>query len=382
MTEKVTRHIDGETARELWGRAAARCQFSDCNRLLYKSPVTQERVNIGQRAHIYSFAAKGPRGRGPYVTKPAGLNKVGNLMLVCYDCHKKIDQDKKGTRYTADLLKSWKLAHEERVRIVTEITPNKKSKVVFFGSKIGDARSPLQYDGAVEAMFPTWYPAEDRPINLSMRSSDDDSMPEYWSVEQRNLQKEFDRQIPARLEEPGPHHFSIFALAPIPLLIQLGALLTDKPGVAVYQLHRDPKTWKWQPHPGGFAFNVFKPKDNKGTPVLVLSLSGKIGYERVSAVVTGKLSIWEITVDEPHNDFLRSEAQLSMFRALAPKVMAAIGAAHPSIKELKIFPAMPLSCAVELGRIRMPKSDPSWLIFDQNNKHERFIPALTIGAQK
>src|ERR1035437_8343935 len=49
---------------ELWGRAGARCEFSDCNRLLYKAPVTRERVNLAEMAHIYSFSKDGPRGRG------------------------------------------------------------------------------------------------------------------------------------------------------------------------------------------------------------------------------------------------------------------------------------------------------------------------------
>ena len=382
MPKDVTRYIDEKTERELWGRAAGRCQFADCNRLLYKSPVTQERVNIAQRAHINSFAKDGPRGRGPFNAKPSGLNKVGNLMLVCHDCHKKIDGDTKGARYSAELLKTWKEAHETRIRIVTGISPNKKSTVILFGSKISDDRSPLQYDAAVEAMFPTWYPSEERPINLSMRSSDDDSMPEFWATEVRNLQKEFDRQVRGRLDEPGPHHFSVFALAPQPLLIQLGALLTDKLSVAVYQLHRTPKTWQWQPHPADFGFTVIEPQDKSGIPVLIFSLSAKIAPDRVATVLPGKLSIWEVTIDQPHNDFLQSGAQLSMFRSLAPKLMANIAAAHPGIQELNIFPAMPLACAVELGRIRMPKADPAWHIFDQNNKHQRFIPALTIGDTK
>src|SRR5947209_2122793 len=100
MPKEVTRYIDAKTERELWGRAAARCQFGDCNRLLYKSPVTQERVNIAQMAHIYSFSEDGPRGGGPFNRKTKGLNEVGNLMLVCYDCHRKIDQDKAGARYS------------------------------------------------------------------------------------------------------------------------------------------------------------------------------------------------------------------------------------------------------------------------------------------
>ena len=64
--KEVTRYIKKEVERELWARAAGRCQFNGCNRILYKSPVTQERVNISEKAHIYSFSEDGPRGWGPF----------------------------------------------------------------------------------------------------------------------------------------------------------------------------------------------------------------------------------------------------------------------------------------------------------------------------
>jgi len=90
MVAKVTRPIDRKVERELWARAAARCQFSGCNKLLYKSAVTQESVNVSQNAHIYAFSENGPRGWGLFKTKPTSLNDVSNLMLMCYDCHKKL----------------------------------------------------------------------------------------------------------------------------------------------------------------------------------------------------------------------------------------------------------------------------------------------------
>lgn len=382
MPKDVTRHIDRKTERELWGRAAARCQFSDCNRLLYKSPVTQERVNIAQMAHIYSFSEDGARGRGPFTRKSKGLNEVGNLMLVCYDCHRKIDQDKAGERYSVALLKSWKQAHETRIRVVTGISPSKKSHVVLYGSRIGDEHSPLQFDAAAESMFSaSWLPADDRPVNLSMACSHDDSSREFWESEAVHLRKQFERQVRDRSEQGNPNHFSVFALASQPLLILLGSLLTDKVPAAVYQLHREPSTWKWQSHPENFAFNIIQPDDKSGMLVLAVSLSAKIARERVSAILPGKLSIWELTIDDPHNDFLRSEAQLSMFREVARKLIAAINASHPDQRELSIFPAMPVSCAVELGRVRMPKADMAWQIFDQNNKHGKFIPAIKIGTK-
>jgi hypothetical protein len=376
---KLTRSIDRATERELWARSGGRCEFRGCNKLLYKSSVTQERVNIAQMAHIYSFADSGPRGRGEFKKKTTGLNNVGNLFLVCHVCHRKIDKDITGVRYSAALLKNWKDEHETRIRIVTGIKSTQKSHVVFYHSRIGDERSPMEFDGAVEAMFPKWYPADERPLDLSMRSEEKDSSDRYWQTESCNLQKAFDRKIRDLIESGEAYHFSIFAFAPQPLLIQLGTLFTDKVHATVYQLHRETRTWQWQPHPNGFAFNITEPEDKSGIPVLAFSLSAKIAPERISTVLPGKLSIWEMTFTGPNNDFLRSEAQLSMFRSAVRKAFVDIHADHPGAPDVKIFPAMPISCAVELGRIRMPKADPPWTIFDQNNQHRRFIPALTIG---
>lgn len=377
---KLTRAVKREVERELWGRAAARCEFSDCNKLLYKSPVTQESVHLAEKAHIYSFSKDGPRGWGAFWKNPIGLNDVPNLTLVCHDCHLKIDQDKEGERYSADLLKTWKLEHEARVRIATGISANKKSHVVLYGSRIGDENSPLQTSVAFDAMFPDWNPADDRSVNLSMTSALDDSTKEFWAAQAAHLRKEFTRHILPRIEEAQPNHFSVFALASQPLLIQLGSLFTDKVPAIVYQPHREPKSWKWQPHPEGFQFRINEPTDKSGIPALVFSLSDRIGPDRVEVVLGGKVSIWEVTIDQPHNDFLRSEAQLSMFRETVRKLIVSIKAAHPHVSDLKVFPAMPASCAVELGRLRMPKADLPWVIYDQNHKHQKFIETITIGG--
>lgn len=377
---KLTRAIKREVERELWGRAAARCEFSDCNRLLYKSPVTQESVNLAEMAHIYAFSKKGPRGWGLLGRTPAALNEVGNLMLVCHDCHKKIDQDKQGTRYSAELLKKWKADHETRVRIATGISANKKSHVVFYGSRIGEENSPLRAAVAFDAMFPDWNPADDRCVNLSMNSALDDSTREFWMAQEAHLRREFDRQIRPRIEEAQPNHFSVFAMASQPLLILLGSLFTDKVPAVVYQPHREPETWKWQPHPDRFQFRVNEPKDKTGIPVIAFSLSAQIHPEHIRSVLANRASVWEVTIDHPHNDFLRSQAQLAMFREAARRLMGTIETAYPTAAHLRVFPAMPASCAVELGRVRMPKAALPWVIYDRNPKHEKFIETITVGG--
>lgn len=380
MHREITRHIKKEVERELWARSAGRCQFLGCNRLLYKSPVTQEQVNIAETAHIYSFSKSGPRGWGPFSLDKLSLNLGGNLLLVCHDCHKTIDKDKDGTRYPAELLMGWKRQHEERIRVVTGISPDKTSHMVLYGARVGEELSPLDHLSAAEAVFPDWYPADERPVILSMSCEHEDRVPEYWSTEERHLRAAFDRQIVPRISADKSCHFSVFALAPQPLLVLLGSLLTDKIAAEVYQLHREPRTWRWQSHPQGFRFDVIEPRDYDHPPALVMSLSDRVAPERIMSVIGDDISIWEITVDDCHNDFLRSSAQLSMFRETLRKLMVRIKQMHGQSAPLSIFPAMPVSCAVELGRIRMPKADMPWIVFDQNNKLGKFEKAITISG--
>jgi hypothetical protein len=380
MAKEVTRYIKREVERELWARAAGRCQFDGCNRPVFKSPVTQEQVNISEKAHIYSFSEHGPRGWGPFVTHRAQLNNVSNLMLVCQDCHKTIDQDEKGERYSAELLLKWKEQHERRVAIVTGINPNKKSHVILYGANIGEQTSKLQPEAAKAALFPDWYPADELTIQLSMNWEGKDDQDAYWKTESQNLKIAFNRQIRPLLDGGNVSHLSIFALAPIPLMTMLGSLLTDKVPAQVYQLHREPlQTWKWLEGPANFTFQVKQPASFEHPPALVISLSDSIAPARVTAVLGEAVSIWELAIERPHNDFLKSKEQLSQFRETVRQLIVDIGKAHGKDTPLAIFPAMPVACAVDLGRIRMPKANSPWIIYDQNNKHNKFIRALEIG---
>ena len=78
---------------------------------------------------------------------------MGNLLLLCHDCHKKIDAAKNGGRYSDKLLRQWKANHERRIATVTGIEPSKKSCVVIYGANIGDEASVLQSNQAKWALF-------------------------------------------------------------------------------------------------------------------------------------------------------------------------------------------------------------------------------------
>jgi hypothetical protein len=300
-------------------------------------------------------------------------------MLLCYPCHKEIDKHKDGGRYSADLLREWKAIHVRRVVVATAIAPEKKSHVVVYGANIGATKIDVQSADASLALFPEWYPSREEPVRLNMSWEGRDDRPDYWPVEDGNLRKVFDRDILPLIGNGG--HFSVFGFAPMPLLIRLGTLFSDRVPVEVYQRHREPApTWRWSTGHPPVPYQLRSPKNIKGQPVLVLSLSANISYERVEEVLGADCSIWELAVHKPHNEFLKTREQLSAFRASAREILARILEAHGAKVPLAIFPAMPVATSIEFGRVWMPKASMPWHIYDHNQAARGFTKVLEIGG--
>jgi SMODS-associated and fused to various effectors sensor domain len=379
--KEVTRKVKEPVCLMLWGRAAGRCEFGGCNKPLWKSTVTQELVNIAQKAHIWAFSSDGPRGNKGIPKKK--LNELNNLLLVCHECHQKIDKERDGGKYTVALLQSMKAEHERRIEIVTGVHPKKKSQIVLYWSNIGDHPSLLNYADTAEALFPLHYPVDDRPIFLGTPDStvrDLDSA--FWTREVESLKFKFEQRVRVPYGTRGIPHLSVFALAPQPLLILLGTLMTDIPKGEVFQLHREPQGWKWPARARAPDFQVIEPMDTTGAPALVLSMSGSITDDRIKKVLGDKAAIWTVTIPKPNNDFTKSRRQLAEFRALMRPLLDKIKSVHGQTAPLNIFPATSVAIAVELGRVRMPKADMTWLVYDQVNKLGGFIPAIKIEEQE
>jgi len=377
--EVASREINRSVESMLWGRAAGRCEFEGCNRELYKSRVTQEPVNIAQKAHIYAFSAAGPRGnRG---VERRSLNNIENLMLVCGDCHINIDKKWTLKRYTAPMLQKWKRAHEQRIARVTEIGPDKRSHILLFHANIGNHRAPLHYRQAADAVFPYRYPAEDHAFEFGCGNSplSEETESLFWEAESQSLDDHY-AAVRRRIDRGDVTHLSVFAIAPQPLLIRLGTLLGDIVPTDVYQLHREPRsTWKWPVRTKTTsAFEIRRPASTTGPPALVLALSATITADRITAVLGPEAAIWTVTVPVPHKEIVKSPDQLSEIRALLRQLFDEIKAAHGQTALLHVFPAMPVSLAVEFGRARSPKADMPWRIYDQVNTLGGFVPALEI----
>lgn len=345
---------------------------------LWLDITTKYEFNTAYIAHIIADSPDGPRG-DPVLSKQLEAD-LSNLMLLCDQHHRLIDKEDV-IGHPVARLRSMKEAHERRIEIVSGIGADRQSHVLLYGANIGELSSPVSFQMASRAMLPDWYPAETTPLSLGMiNSSFQDKTAEFWTIESTHLRRMIAQLVRPRLALGSIQHISIFAVAPQPLLMLLGFLLSELQAMEVYQLHHEPRNWQWQEGPKTFEYLVSEPEEVKGPPVLILSLSATILDERVTAVLGKDVTIWRVTLADPYNDFLKSPQQVRQFRQQMRRLMDHVKIRHGEQTLLHVFPAMPVALAVETGRIILPKTDLPMRIYDENKNLGGFVRALDLNT--
>lgn len=103
--------IAKDTERKLFAHSAGRCQKPDCLEYLVFDG-DQHPNTIAEMAHIIAAKPGGPRGDNGAPSE--SLGRFENIIILCADCHTKID--KAPGRFPTEDLRSWKVAHDEKLK--------------------------------------------------------------------------------------------------------------------------------------------------------------------------------------------------------------------------------------------------------------------------
>ena len=364
----------------LWARAAGRCQYRGCNQDLVGDLVSgNEDALFGFIAHIVADSAEGPRGDPVRSLQLA--KSLDNLMLLCAVHHKLIDVDDEAG-HPETLLLAMKAEHEARVALLVGIDEDRASHVLRFGASIGSNEALVSTRAIFTAMPPDHHPASAQTIDLEMTGhAFTDGDPAFWAMQQVNLQRNFASRVGGRIERQEIRHLSVFALAPQPLLIELGRLLCDIVPMVVHQRHREPSTWNWQRDRDPVRYRTGEPATGRtGAVALKLGVSATITDDRIERALGPDVAIWSLCAESPHNDIVRCPEDQAAYRTALRGLFDATKARHGDGVTIHVFPALPASLAVETGRVWMPKADPELRIYDQQ-RDKGFVSALTIGQR-
>ncbi|WP_312172257.1 SAVED domain-containing protein [Chryseobacterium sp.] len=370
-----TTSINSKNKYMLWAISGGRCQYRGCNEILHTDILTKRNFNKSYIAHIVADVPGGPRG---CVTRsPQLADNIKNLMLLCDAHHRLIDKDDV-IGNPESLLLEMKAEHENRIANACNISPDKQSHIVTLNSNIGTHTPNIHYSIISQSLLPDYYPAVASNIDLgTVNTLNKDSDPNFWNIEEANLQQRFDRLLFPLLNSGEIKHISLFGFGPIPMLIKLGALLNDITSVDVRQKRRNPDTWNFDDDLETI-YNFLPASNIKSQVALKIELSDNIADERITSILTDDVSIYSLNIDHPDNDFVKSRKQIIDFGNKMKEAFREIKRIHGQNTVLNVFPAMPISLAVQLGRVWMPKADLSMKIFDQNFALGGFIEALEI----
>lgn len=370
----------------MWAAAAGRCTL--CNKYLIEDELTGQPVPIGELAHNVGWSETSPRGEDDL---PADeRQKPENLILVCRNCHRPIDDGGAVGQYTVEKLREMKRDHEARVRQFTSIGGDRGAHVVRLVGRIRGHQPELRRQTVAEALlaaglFPKFLPdAYWNEIEIDLRTVPEAVPSEYARVTTPLLNATL-----ARLDEGvrsnDIHRIALFAIARIPVLIYFGAHLDDKVPVSVFQRQRNDEgnAWSWDqdpPPPPTFGTRTIQ-HGNGDEVALVVNLSGWIDRSELPPEITEDYTIYEISPHPPAEvgpSLISSPAALASFESEYRTFLARLERDHGKIAKAAIFPAVPVSAAVTLGRALMPDVSPVLVIYDRDDQGN-FVKAMEVS---
>lgn len=159
--------------------------------------------------------------------------------------------------------------------------------------------------------------------------------------------------------------FSVFSLAPIPLAVHLGFLLSDRVEVHYFQFDRDEKTWKWPTGKRVKAdMNIIVsglPESVINSPMAVslsISFSAPVADVDVQEAAPNCALNIAISVENPDVMWLRSQNQLKKFTQILRHTLTLIRSKVPRCTGIHVFYAGPTGGAIVLGQAINPRMNP------------------------
>lgn len=357
----------------LCARAGGRCQFEGCNEKLFIEGLTFKELNKSNIAHIVAASPEGPRGSEDSYELS---DKIDNLMLMCQEHHKLIDDYPE--QYTVAKLIEMKKYQEERVERILDAMNYPEAEIVMFEALIKNKVDvKIDFKQAVDANRSEGNnPASGHGILIRVECTSDYRSKEYWKNVVKQLEDKVRYQIESLYQYNHDLKIAVFPLAPIPLIIKLGNLLGDKKIIDIFQKTRVPDTWKWQSKELTNEFQTEKIIIKKGKNVaLILSLTAEINFSRIRSVFDVDI-IYHLKAKRNGVDCIKSLDDLKRFWQEFQVICDRIKN-EDSVEEISLFPSIPVSAAFEIGRRYMPGIYPRINIYDDDNG---FFKTIIIGG--
>lgn len=252
-----------------------------------------------------------------------------------------------------------------------------KSKITKYKVIIQEEDIPIDEKNVLNSLLP------DLPDGAALRLK--------YFIENNNwesLTEDLKKIIKNLFSEQDFYRFAIFSLARISCAIYLGYLLTNRVKIRYAQYQRDSQTWEWKNDinladlpklkTSGFLKKV---EDNIDEIIVKISLSAKILDGQIKELGFNLKYKMEIAVDNPSEDWLKSELQVVELGGLFRDLLANLRINAPNLEKINLFYAGPTAGAVAIGRQINPRMTPVVQLYEfDRSKTPNYEKSILIGG--
>lgn len=355
--ERKRRDLTAAENYHLWVASGGMCSFDGCKKKLIQS-TSGELTNVGIKAHIIGHAKNSARHEymEEYGFTYETLEDVNNLMLMCYDHSKIIDDKKTRDQFPPDLLFAMKEKHENWV---SSWSVDKKKSIALIHKRMGGPLFDIEYGSP--APYILLDAVEDQTVF-------DDFTTEGWNEGKKSNEILYQKFI-EKIKEKEAKVGEIFPLSPIPLLIHLGSLLTDTVSYSIYQYDRVKGLWV-SDNPGenkDIVLTVKKGIKEYDELAVLVSISGKVKMNSVKEVLGVEFDYLNVEIDDPdvkrvlyRDDVVNIQAKI---KYEIEKLMQ-----QQDYSKIHLFYAGPAGLAIEIGRGINPNIWSEVCLYQYNNR--------------
>jgi hypothetical protein len=180
-----------------------------------------------------------------------------------------------------------------------------------------------------------------------------------------------------------PARFAVFSIAPIPLIAQLGFLLTYSVPIRYFKLHIDSQSWRWPDESIESRFIVtgipVELIPSKCDVIIRVSLSDKISKLDTDEIIPDSPVQIDISVENPGLTWIRSLGQVTEFARVFREVLTEIRRQVPDCQSIHLFMAVPAPIALVAGQQINPRMNPPVRLYEYaRNQKPRYQYAFSL----
>jgi 5-methylcytosine-specific restriction endonuclease McrA len=370
---KVKREEIKDSVRNaLWARTAGRCTI--CNRrLLGDSRTYLHSVLLAELAH--NIGATDSPG-SPRRKDNDGVDDTEaeeNLLLLCHDCHKIIDHPDHIDFFPPEKLREIKESFERRIEMVTENGGLTRTAALRVGSHIRGSLALASQREIAETLLAGNYLGlveTQRSGDFTCRIHGSADGRGYWDSAQQSVDDTL-ALVRQAVNSGDVEHISVFAIAPVPLLVYLGWCLDDKTPTRLFQKHRDQFVgWAWADQSEPIEFEVLSPErglDNSAEDVVfVCAITSEVNTSALPDDIAEapRIEVRPLNAS-PDPTLMSHEQSLAKFAAQWRAALAAAESQYPNAKRWHLVASVPITVAIESGRAVMRDVHPPMTVYER-----------------